>query len=165
MAIMKFAPEALKNLFLKPVTTSYPAKPAEYPERSRGHIDIVIDECISCGMCVRVCPSSALSVDREKGTWTINRYDCIVCGFCAEKCPKKCLSVNPGYQTPGGEKMEAVYTKSPEVLAAEAAKRKEAAEKAAAVAKAKAEAAAKAKAEAEAQAAGATPVAEAAKTE
>jgi len=47
MAIMKFAPEALKNLFSKPVTTSYPAKPAEYPERSRGHIDIVIDECIA----------------------------------------------------------------------------------------------------------------------
>ncbi len=132
MSIMKYAPEALKNLFLKPVTKNYPAEEAVYPEGSRGHIDISIDDCISCGMCVRVCPSSALKVDKIKGTWTINRYDCIACGYCAVKCPKKCLFVNKGYQEPGPEKQEQTYQKSPEVLAAEEAKRKEAAEKAAA---------------------------------
>ncbi len=156
MAIMQFAPTALKNMFKKPVTTSYPAKPAVYPERSRGHIEISVDDCISCGMCVRACPCGTLSVDRNKGTWTINRFDCIVCGYCVEKCPKKCLSVKPGYQEPMGEKTTVTYTKSPEVLAAEEAKRKEAAEKAAAALAAKkaAEAAAAAKA-------AETPVAEA----
>ena len=152
MAIMKYAPEALKNLFSKPVTKNYPAEPAVYPEGSRGHIEISIDDCISCGMCVRVCPCSALKVDRNKGTWTINRFDCIVCGYCAEKCPKKCLMAKQGYQEPGPEKGEETFTKSPEVLAAEEAKRKEAAEKAAA-----AKAAMEAKKKAEAEQAAATP--------
>ena len=43
MASLKFIPfagTALKNLFSKPVTTSYPFAPAQYPERMRGHIEI-----------------------------------------------------------------------------------------------------------------------------
>lgn len=138
MSIMNFAPEALKNLFKKPVTTGYPFVPAEYPERSRGHIEISIDDCISCGMCVRCCPCGALSVDRVKGTWTIDRFDCIACGYCVTKCPKKCLFMKQGYQEPGAEKASVTYTKSPEVLAAEAKKREEAAAKAAAAKAAKA---------------------------
>ena len=131
MAIMTFAGTALKNLFSKPVTTKYPAVPAEYKERTRGHIEISIDDCISCGMCVRSCPCGTLSVDKIKGTWSINRFDCIACGFCVEKCPKKCLSVVAGYQEPGAEKGSVTYTKSPEVLAEEARKREEMAKKAA----------------------------------
>ncbi len=132
MAIMNFVPTALKNLFLKPVTTSYPLEPAEYPERSRGHIRISIDDCIGCGMCTRACPSGALSVNKNAGTWEINRFDCVVCGYCVEKCPKKCLFMEKGYRTPDTQKATETFTKSPEVLAAEEAKRKEAAEKAAA---------------------------------
>ena len=133
---MNFAPEALKNLFRKPVTTDYPAKPAKYPERSRGHIEISINDCIGCGLCVRCCPCGTLSVDKIKGTWTIDRFDCIACGYCVEKCPKKCLTMNQGYQAPGPEKGAVTYTKSPEVLAEEAKKREELAAKAAAAKKA-----------------------------
>ncbi len=131
MAVMKFIPEALKNLFKPPVTTSYPFEPAEYPERSRGHIGIDIDDCIGCGMCVRACPLGALKVDKNAGTWEIDRFDCVVCGYCAEKCPKKCLHVIPGYQTPEGEKASALYKKSEEALRLEAEKKAEAARKAA----------------------------------
>ena len=136
MGVMKFAPQTLKNLFKKPVTTSYPFEPFEYYERSRGHIEITIDECIGCGLCVRSCPCGTLSVDKIKGTWTIDRFDCIACGYCVEKCPKKCLHMVQGYQTPGPEKNSVTYTKSPEVLEAEAKKREEMAAKAAAAKKA-----------------------------
>ena len=108
---MPFAGTMLKNLFSKPVTTAYPAKPAVYPERSRGHVEIAIDQCIMCGLCSRNCPPRAITVDRATGTWTINRFDCVQCGYCTEVCPKKCLTINPGYQTPGAEKKEAVYQK------------------------------------------------------
>ena len=148
MGILQFAPQALKNLFLPPVTTTYPAEPATYPEGSRGHVDIDVDNCISCGMCVRACPSNALAVDKAKGTWTINRFDCVACGFCVEKCPKKCLSMVVGYQTPEYEKAVATYQKSPEVLEREAKAKAEAAAKAAKIAKERAEAKAKAEAEA-----------------
>jgi len=58
--IFNFTPTVLKNLFHKPVTKNYPAEPAQYPERSRGHIEIDIDECISCGKCVSRCPEAAI---------------------------------------------------------------------------------------------------------
>ena len=150
--IMPFAMTMLKNLVSPPVTKNYPESPAVYPERSRGHIEITVDECISCGLCVRSCPTGALEVDKTAGSWTINRFDCIACGYCVEKCPKKCLHMVPGYQEPMMEKSSASYQKSPEVMAAEAAKKVEAAKKAAA-ARAAREAKKKAEAEAAARAA------------
>ncbi|MCI5857927.1 MAG: 4Fe-4S binding protein [Agathobacter sp.] len=99
-----FAKTVMKNLFSKPATTSYPAAPREYPERTRGHVEINIDNCIMCGMCMRSCPPGAIEVKRAENTWSINRFDCIQCGYCVEKCPKKCLSIVPGYQEPQPEK-------------------------------------------------------------
>ena len=58
------------NLFKKPATTKYPFEPVEFPERMRGHVVINIDDCITCGLCARACPSLAIQVDRKAGTWT-----------------------------------------------------------------------------------------------
>lgn len=101
---LTFTKEVMKNLFSKPATTEYPFVPREYPERTRGHVEVNIDDCIMCGMCMRSCPPGAIEVKRAENTWTINRFDCIQCGYCVEKCPKKCLSIIPGYQEPGAEK-------------------------------------------------------------
>ena len=99
-----FAKTVLKNLFSAPATISYPAKPREYPERTRGHVEVNIEDCIMCGMCMRSCPPGAIEVKRAENIWSINRFDCVQCGYCVEKCPKKCLSIIPGYQEPGPEK-------------------------------------------------------------
>jgi ech hydrogenase subunit F len=101
---MIFTKTMLKNLFSKPATTTYPFEPREYPERSRGHIEIDMDNCIFCGMCMRNCPPGAIKVDRKEQTWQIERFDCIQCGYCTEKCPKKCLFIVPGYPEPEPEK-------------------------------------------------------------
>lgn len=109
--IMGFTGTVLKNLFSKPATTSYPATPREYPERSRGHVENQIADCIFCGLCMRSCPPGAIKVDRNAGTWSINRFDCVQCGYCTEKCPKKCLHMVPGYQQPADAKSIDIMTK------------------------------------------------------
>ncbi|MCR5202916.1 MAG: 4Fe-4S binding protein [Lachnospiraceae bacterium] len=109
--IMEFAKTALKNMFKEPATLNYPAEPREYPERTRGHIVIDINECIFCGMCMRNCPPRAITVDRAKGTWTLNRFDCIQCNYCSTVCPKKCLKIVPGYTEPAEEKAEFVVNR------------------------------------------------------
>lgn len=106
-----FAKTVMKNLFSKPVTTSYPSEPKVYPERSRGHVEINIADCIMCGMCMRSCPPGAIEVKRNENTWSINRFDCVQCGYCVEKCPKKCLKIVPGYQTPDSKKYVDTVTK------------------------------------------------------
>lgn len=104
MGLMDFTGFALKNLFSKPATSNYPFEPAKYPERSRGHIEIDIDNCIMCGMCQRKCPSNAITVDKATRTWSIERMGCVQCENCVAGCPKKCLSINPGYTEPSAEK-------------------------------------------------------------
>ena len=62
MAFTSYIGYALKNLFTKPSTEKYPAQPRQYEERYRGHIENDISKCILCGMCMRSCPSSAITV-------------------------------------------------------------------------------------------------------
>lgn len=111
MKLMDFTGFALKNLFSKPATCNYPAEPAVYPERSRGHIEIDIDDCIMCGMCMRKCPSGAITVDRASKTWSIERMGCVQCENCVNACPKTCLHIKPGYTEPSTEKTVDSFTK------------------------------------------------------
>ena len=104
----------LKNLFRKPATTQYPFEPADYPERMRGHVRIEIKDCISCGLCMRSCPSGAIAVDRKAGTWIIDRFDCVQCGSCVSACPKKCLFMEKGYTEPDILKKSETFTKPKE---------------------------------------------------
>lgn len=105
------AGRVLKNLFRKPATTQYPFEPVDYPERMRGHIRIQIENCISCGLCMRSCPSQAIQVDRKAGTWTIDRFDCVQCGSCVNVCPKKCLYMEKGYTAPDVTKKSETFTR------------------------------------------------------
>ena len=109
--VFTYAGTALKNLFRRPTTIGYPFQPVDYPERMRGHIEIQIEDCICCGLCMRSCPSSALKVDRQAGTWAIDRFDCVQCGYCVSVCPKKCLTMNKGYTAPETEKTWETFKK------------------------------------------------------
>ncbi len=111
MAIMKFAPSALKNLFKKPVTTSYPFKEAVYPAASRGHIEPDMEKCVMCTLCQKKCPSGAITVDRENKTWQINRMACVQCANCVNSCPRSCLKIVPGYPEPSSKKQVDIYKK------------------------------------------------------
>ena len=106
---LAYARQAIKNLFMEPATSGYPFVPAEYPERMRGHVELVPADCIGCGLCMRSCPPGAIRVDRPGKTWTINRFDCVQCGSCVNACPKKCLHMAVGYTEPCGEKKEETH--------------------------------------------------------
>jgi heterodisulfide reductase subunit A len=45
------------------------------------------DLCSSCGMCVAVCPFSAIRRDEEHGRVTVEQTLCRGCGTCAAACP------------------------------------------------------------------------------
>jgi NADP-reducing hydrogenase subunit HndC len=46
---------------------------------------IVAEKCKRCGICLRNCPTQAISGDRDKG-YTIEQAKCIRCGRCFEVC-------------------------------------------------------------------------------
>ena len=114
MANLKIGKMILRSLFKKPATLMYPIQPREWTERTRGRIEIEIDDCIFCGICARKCPTDALTVDRDAKSWAIARMGCIQCSCCVEVCPKKCLVNEAGYTTPDMEKIIDTFVKTPE---------------------------------------------------
>ena len=118
MAGLKIGKMVLGSLFKKPATKMYPVRPAVWMERTRGHIEIVIEDCIFCGICQKKCPTDAITVDRAAKSWAIQRMGCIQCSCCVEVCPKKCLTNEAGYTAPETEKITDTFIqpeKEPEV--------------------------------------------------
>ena len=110
MATFKLGKTIIRSLFKKPATLMYPVIPREWQERTRGHIENDINECIFCSICQKKCPTNALVVDKVNRTWVIERMKCIQCSCCVEVCPKKCLSNENTYTSPNTEKVIDTYT-------------------------------------------------------
>ena len=53
------------------------------------------DRCVHCGACTAVCPSGALSLDRQDWHLMFNAADCYACNVCLKACPVRALS--PGF--------------------------------------------------------------------
>ena len=59
-------------------------------EVTLGKYFIDADKCIGCGVCVEVCPQSAImeqTVDKKKTVYTINKELCNGCGVAKDLCP------------------------------------------------------------------------------
>ncbi len=136
MAYLQYVGNTLQNLFRKPVTKNYPAGETNFTERYRGHIENDIEKCILCGMCMRSCPSGAITVAKPNYEWSIHPFSCVQCNKCVEVCPVKCLSMVNTFTEPGSEKSEIVNRYSEEKIAAEKEKARIMAEKVAAAKKA-----------------------------
>lgn len=76
-------------------TVAFPTERPMFTERFRGRHKLVIEECISCGTCQRVCPCNSIQLvdvpGREKKFPQIDYQTCSFCGYCVEFCPKHCL--------------------------------------------------------------------------
>jgi len=68
---------------------------------ARGKVEIepiiaFVDEevCSGCGLCVKVCPYGALSLDGRERVMMVNRALCKGCGACAGACPPSAISLS-----------------------------------------------------------------------
>ncbi len=106
----------LKALFSPVVTVQYPRQKVDVTSNYRGHIDLVKDpetgthRCITCGMCMRDCPSDCIYLEGEKREgvkgkvltlYTLDYTKCSHCGACVEVCPTKALDYCDDYEVAG----------------------------------------------------------------
>lgn len=102
----------------RPVTVQYPYEKLIPSERYRGRIHFEFDKCISCEVCVRVCPINLPVVDwefnkeakkKELKHYSIDFGVCIFCGNCVEYCPTNCLSMTEEYELAAYDRHELNY--------------------------------------------------------
>jgi NAD(P)H-quinone oxidoreductase subunit I len=102
----------------RPVTVQYPYEKLIPSERFRGRIHFEFDKCISCEVCVRVCPINLPVVDwefnKESKKKQLKHYSidcgvCIFCGNCVEYCPTNCLSMTEEYELSTYDRHELNY--------------------------------------------------------
>lgn len=102
----------------RPVTVQYPYEKLIPSERFRGRIHFEFDKCISCEVCVRVCPINLPVVDwefskeskkKELKHYSIDFGVCIFCANCVEYCPTNCLSVTEEYELATFDRHELNY--------------------------------------------------------
>lgn len=90
----KMIKEVVLSFFKKPITIRYPFVKAELPEGFRGEIKFDPKKCVGCELCMRDCPSGALTI-RQVGEREfeaeIDLGKCIYCGQCVDSCVKKAL--------------------------------------------------------------------------
>ena len=105
-----------KTLSRRSVTEQYPDVQPELPPRSRGVIALMEENCTSCMLCARECPSWCIYIDshtetapsvgeqaRERSRNVLDRFAidfslCMYCGICIEACPFDALFWSPEFE-------------------------------------------------------------------
>ncbi len=58
-------------------------------------LNLDVEKCTGCGMCIEVCPHGVLSIDDAK-VRIVDRDACMECGACAANCPVDAIEVQAG---------------------------------------------------------------------
>src|SRR5215207_7078731 len=111
----------LGNLLRRSVTAHYPDAQPELPPRSRGVIALQEENCTSCMLCARECPSWCITIDSHKevipatteggrdrsqnvlDTFDIDYSLCMYCSICIEVCPFDALHWSPEFAYAEGD--------------------------------------------------------------
>lgn len=110
-----------RNLTRRSVTAHYPDVEPVLPPRSRGVIALQEENCTSCMLCARECPSWCITIDshkevipatteggRDRSQNVLDRFDidysiCMYCSICIEVCPFDALHWSPEFAYAEGD--------------------------------------------------------------
>ena len=106
--------QVLASIFKKPATTRYPFVKFGMPEHFRGKITFTPELCIGCKMCVKDCPSNAITITKigdKQFECVINLAKCVYCAQCVDSCPKKALHASREFELASLDKskLKAIY--------------------------------------------------------
>jgi len=97
---------AFQHVLKRTFTMKYPYEVLQLPETYRGRPRLLIEKCISCGLCVWICPGKALRMVTvpEKKLPELDMGRCCLCGFCAYICPTIAIAMTKEYELSAFEK-------------------------------------------------------------
>lgn len=119
--IIKGLGTTVRTLTKRTHTRQYPRVEPDLPDRSRGVIALLAENCTSCMLCARECPDWCIYIDSHKETTEaeteggrakthneLDRFDidfslCMYCGICIEVCPFDALFWAPDFAYADGD--------------------------------------------------------------
>ncbi len=110
--------QTIRNTVNRPNTVLYPWEKLDLPDGYRGRPGLVMDRCIGCGICSRICPNKCIEmveVEYEGEKCLRPQVDmgrCLVCGYCAEYCPEDAMIMSPEYELASTRRSELIYDPS-----------------------------------------------------
>ncbi len=89
-SLFRSSPEAASQVLLAlAAVAEVPQAMVEHPAAPLGLVHVKGSACTGCGMCARVCPTSALTfTDGHEAVLTWDPARCVGCGGCVSTCPE-----------------------------------------------------------------------------
>ena len=93
--------EVLGSARKKAATVMYPAVKVVMPGKFRGKLLFTASKCIGCRLCMKDCPSGAITIRKvgeKRFEADIDMAKCIYCAQCVDTCPKDALEITGEFE-------------------------------------------------------------------